>query len=133
MPASPTLDLYRVDQFVAPEAAHERLTLTNDADPRQADLTGIRVVELSFPRFVDGRAFSQASLLRRRLGFTGVIRATGDVLVDQLLQMQRTGFSEAVLRDDQDIEHGRRLLGLFPGFYQGDAAGNPPHFAATAA
>ena len=131
MPLPPTLDLYRTDQFVAPEAPHERLALANDADPREVDLSGIRVVELNFPRFVDGRAFSQATLLRRRLGFTGVIRATGDVLVDQLLQMQRTGFNEAVLRDDQDIEHGRRLLSLFTGFYQGDATGNTPRFAAT--
>jgi uncharacterized protein (DUF934 family) len=41
-------------------------------------------VELHFPKFTDGRAYSQAFLLRRRLGFSGEIRAIGDVLVDQL-------------------------------------------------
>ena len=55
-------------------------------------------IELHFPKFTDGRAFSQAFLLRRRLGFKGDIRATGDVLIDQLVQMQRTGFSSAVLQ-----------------------------------
>ena len=59
----------------------------------RADLSGISVVELHFPKFSDGRAFSQAFLLRRRLGFTGQIRATGDVLIDQLVQMQRSGFT----------------------------------------
>jgi uncharacterized protein (DUF934 family) len=118
--------------FEPAETAAERLTLANDADPREADLSGIRVVELNFPRFNDGRAFSQAFLLRRRLGFTGDIRATGDVLIDQLLQMQRSGFSQAVLRADQNLAHGQSLLAHFPAFYQGDAVHTAPHFAAQA-
>ena len=69
-------------------------------------LDGVERIDLHFPKFSDGRAFSQAFLLRRRLGFEGDIRATGDVLIDQLVQMQRTGFSSAVLRADQDV--GRR-------------------------
>ena len=105
------------------------LVLTNDADPRQVVLDGVQTVVLHFPVFSDGRAFSQAFLLRRRLGFTGEIRATGDVLVDQLLQMQRSGFSQAVLRADQDTAHGRRLLSGFTGHYQGDATHVHPPFA----
>ena len=66
--------------------------IANDADPRTLALDGVHRIELNFPKFTDGRAFSQAFLLRRRLGFTGEIRATGDVLIDQLVQMQRTGF-----------------------------------------
>ena len=73
------------------------LKLNNDVDPTTVDLSGVDRVELVFPQFTDGRAFSQAFLLRRRLRFGGTIRATGDVLVDQLQQMQRCGFSEAVL------------------------------------
>jgi uncharacterized protein (DUF934 family) len=126
------LQLFKADQFQPAEPEARRLVLANDADPRQADLAGIDTVELQFPRFVDGRAFSQAFLLRRRLGFAGQIRATGDVLIDQLLQMQRSGFSQAVLRADQDIDHGRRLLAHYDGFYQGDAVAHRPHFAATA-
>jgi len=126
------LQLFKADQFQPAEPEARRLVLANDADPRQAELAGIDTVELQFPRFVDGRAFSQAFLLRRRLGFAGQIRATGDVLIDQLLQMQRSGFSQAVLRADQDIEHGQRLLAHYEGFYQGDAVAPRPHFAATA-
>jgi uncharacterized protein (DUF934 family) len=126
----PTLQFFKAQTFVADEAG--TLTLANDADPREADLDGITTVVLQFPKFTDGRAFSQAFLLRRRLGFTGEIRATGDVLIDQLAQMQRSGFSQAVLRADQDLEHGRKLLAHYPDFYQGDAVHTQPHFAVTA-
>ena len=107
------------------------LVLSNDADPTLADLTSIHTVALHFPTFSDGRAFSQAFLLRRRLGFTGEIRATGDVLIDQLQQMQRSGFNQAVLRADQSLEHGERQLARYPAFYQGDATSGP-RFAAPA-
>ncbi len=105
------------------------LQLANDADPREVSLAGVDVIELQFPKFADGRAFSQAFLLRRRLGFQGDIRATGDVLIDQLVQMQRTGFSSAVLRVDQDIAHARRQFERYAGFYQGDAVEKQPLFA----
>lgn len=108
------------------------ITLANDADPRTLDLNGVVRVDLQFPKFTDGRAFSQAFLLRRRLGFQGDIRATGDVLVDQLQQMGRTGFTEAVLRADQNLAHGQKLLGLYAGFYQGDAVRTQPHFTDSA-
>jgi uncharacterized protein (DUF934 family) len=126
----PKLQLFKAQTFVADEAG--TLTLANDADPREADLDGVTAVVLQFPKFADGRAFSQAFLLRRRLGFTGEIRATGDVLIDQLAQMQRSGFSQAVLRDDQDLEHGQKLLTHYPAFYQGDAVHTQPHFAVAA-
>ena len=74
------------------------VALANDADALALPLEGVERVDLHFPTFTDGRAFSQAFLLRRRRGFKGEIRATGDVLIDQLVQMQRTGFSSAVLR-----------------------------------
>lgn len=126
----PTLQLFQAEAVPADEAG--TLTLANDADPREADLDGVTTVVLQFPKFTDGRAFSQAFLLRRRLGFTGEIRATGDVLIDQLAQMQRSGFSQAVLRDDQSLDHGRKLLAHYPAFYQGDAVDTQPHFAVAA-
>jgi uncharacterized protein (DUF934 family) len=85
-------------------------------------------IELNFPKFTDGRAFSQAALLRR-LGYGGDIRAVGDVLVDQVQQMQRCGFSSAVLRADQNPAAAKRLAALFAGFYQGDAVQAKPLFA----
>jgi uncharacterized protein (DUF934 family) len=123
------LQVFITSSFSATEAAERTLVLANDADPRDADLSSIDVVELQFPKFSDGRAFSQAFLLRRRLGFAGQIRATGDVLIDQLLQMQRSGFSQAVLREDQNLAHGQALLAHYPAFYQGDAVHTTPHFA----
>ena len=107
------------------------LALANDADAHNVALEGVTRIDLNFPKFTDGRAFSQAFVLRRR-GFTGDIRAHGDVLIDQLLQMQRSGFSSAVLRADQDAAHGQRLLGHYKGFYQGDAVHAAPHFANAA-
>ena len=126
---SQTFQLFTANSFAASEAEAQRLALANDADPRESDLSGITVIELHFPKFNDGRAFSQAFLLRRRLGFTGQIRATGDVLIDQLVQMQRSGFTQAVLRADQNLAHGQALLTHYPAFYQGDAVHAAPHFA----
>ena len=126
----PTLQLFKAETAVVDETG--TLTLANDTDPRDAALDGISTVVLQFPKFTDGRAFSQAFLLRRRLGFNGEIRATGDVLIDQLAQMQRSGFSQAVLRDDQNLDHGRKLLAHYPAFYQGDAVDTQPHFAVAA-
>ena len=120
-----------------PQAEHEAtsadvLTLANDADPREVSLEGVKRIDLTFPKFADGRAFSQAFLLRRRLGFKGDIRATGEVLLDQLVQMQRTGFSSAVLRAGEDAGHARKLFARYESFYQGDAVNVHPLFARAA-
>ncbi|MES2399651.1 MAG: DUF934 domain-containing protein [Pseudomonadota bacterium] len=113
-------------------AAPNSLQIANDADPRDVSLAGVTRIDLHFPKFTDGRAFSQAFLLSRRLGFKGEIRATGDVLVDQLAQMERSGFTTAVLRADQDIVVAERVLRSYPGYqagkYQGDAVQVKPHF-----
>ena len=116
-----------------PSSDSQTLVLPNDADPRAANLAGVHTVVLQFPAFTDGRAFSQAFLLRRRLGFTGTIRATGDVLVDQLVQMARTGFTEAVLADGQNLAVGQRLLDQANATYQGDAVTPRPRFAISSA
>ena len=108
------------------------LDVANDIDPRTLKLEGIERINLSFPKFSDGRAFSQAFLLRRRLGFKGEIRATGDVLIDQLVQMQRTGFDSAELRADQDPAHAQRQFDRYRAFYQGDAVTVQPHYLQAA-
>ena len=104
------------------------INIANDADPRTLPLEGVDRIDLSFPKFTDGRAFSQAFLLHRRLGFKGEIRATGDVLIDQLVQMQRSGFDAAVLREDQNPDFAQRQFERFPAFYQGDAVIPNPQF-----
>ncbi|WP_101049013.1 DUF934 domain-containing protein [Macromonas nakdongensis] len=124
------MKLLTADTSTSPTAGV--LALGNDQDALSVDLQGVQRVELHFPKFADGRAFSQAVTLRRRRGYTGALRATGDVLIDQLVQMQRCGFDEAVLRADQDLAHGEQLLRHFSGFYQGDVAQPQPHFAQAA-
>lgn len=116
----------------AAEATGRVLQLPNDADPLAVSLEGVERVELNFPKFTDGRAFSQAYLLRRRLRFAGDIRATGDVLIDQLVQMQRTGFSSAVLKEGKDVAEARRQFERYAGYYQGDAFIQQPHFKRVA-
>ena len=108
------------------------LILTNDVDPRTLDLSGVTRIDLQFPALTDGRAYSQAFLLRRRLGFAGELRATGDVLIDQLVQMQRTGFDVAVLKDGIDASTAQRQLDRYVGFYQGSAVDTQPLFAKAA-
>lgn len=113
--------------------AQKLLQIANDADladlAASGALQGAERIELHFPKFTDGRAFSQAVLLRRRYGFTGDIRATGDVLIDQLVQMQRSGFTSAVLADGQNPVTAQRQLDRYSAFYQGDALQPRPLFA----
>ena len=104
------------------------LRLPNDADMTTLDLNGVARIELDFPKFTDGRAFSQAVLLRRRHRFMGDIRAGGDVRVDLLQQLSRCGFTSAVLPSAQEVTLGQQLLAGFSGFYQGDALQAAPHF-----
>ena len=106
------------------------LQLVNDADPQAIEtcLLDVERIDLTFPKFTDGRAYSQAFLLRRRLGFKGDIRATGDVLIDQLVQMERMGFSSAVLKEGVDANDVQRQFDRFAAFYQGDAVHTAPHF-----
>jgi uncharacterized protein (DUF934 family) len=108
------------------------ITLANDADPRTLNLNGVTRIDLQFPKFTDGRAYSQAFLLRRRLDFAGELRATGDVLIDQLVQMERTGFDVAVLREGVDASAAQRQFERFSGFYQGSAVETKPQFAKAA-
>jgi uncharacterized protein (DUF934 family) len=123
------MQLLQAHQHITrPEGVHV-LELANDADPRELELEAVERIDLHFPSFTDGRAHSQAHLLRRRLGFTGEIRATGDVLVDQIPLLARNGFTHAVLRADQDLAAARRELARFAGYYQGDAVQPRPRFA----
>ncbi|AJK48440.1 DUF934 domain-containing protein [Burkholderia plantarii] len=115
-----TADTHAADSPRAPGAV---VALGNDADViEHADaIARAARVELHFPSFTDGRAYSQAYLVRRRLGFRGDLRATGEVLADQLMLMERTGFSSAVLADGVAFDDALRQLERFPAFYQADA------------
>ena len=118
-----------------PTGAETENTLQIANDAVLADLVptgaleGVQRVELQFPKFTDGRAYSQALLLRRRYKFAGDIRATGDVLIDQLVHMHRSGFTSAVLAEGVDAAAAQRQFDRFGGFYQGDVNEPRPLFA----
>jgi uncharacterized protein (DUF934 family) len=107
--------------------------LGNDQDVEDlaADLPRLGLVALNFPKWVDGRAYSQARLLRNRYRFKGEVRAIGDVLVDMMPLLHRTGFDAVALRPDQKQSSAERALGFFPAHYQGDVQDNRPLFAKT--
>ena len=113
--------------------ADTTLRIANDADlaalAAQGALQDVARIELDFPKFTDGRAYSQAVLLRRRYRFTGDIRATGDVLIDQLVHMQRSGFSSAVLAEGVNADAAQRQFDRYSAFYQGDVLEPRPLFA----
>jgi uncharacterized protein (DUF934 family) len=102
---------------------------TTDIETLAPDLPRLALVVLHFPKWVDGRAYSQARLLRARYRFAGEVRASGDVLVDMVPLLARTGFDAAQLRPDQKIEVAERALGFFAGHYQGDTRQPLPAFA----
>ncbi len=101
-------------------AAEGALLLANTEDVlKQADhIRAHRAVVLDFPKWTDGRAYSQAVLLRGRLQYSGEIRASGEVLVDMLPLLQRCGFDAVQLRADQNVESAKRALGFFSAHYQ---------------
>ena len=107
---------------------------TADVEELADDLPRFALVALEFPKWVDGRAYSQAHVLRARLRYAGEVRATGDVVVDMLPLLQRCGFDAVVLREGQRQASAERALGFFPaGHYQGDVLQPQPHFARQAA
>ena len=103
---------------------------TVDVEELAADLPRFALVALEFPKWVDGRAYSQAHVLRARLRYAGEIRATGEVVVDMMPLLQRTGFDAVVLREGERQSSAERALTFFPaGHYQGDVLQPKPLFA----
>lgn len=111
------------------------VAVPNDAaiEDLAEDLPRVGLVALHFPKWTDGRAYSQARLLRARLRYAGAVRATGEVLVDMMPLLARTGFDEALLRADQSREAAERALRFFPGHYQADVHEQRPQFSRRAA
>jgi uncharacterized protein (DUF934 family) len=113
------------------------LANTDDVLALAQDLGRTPAVRLHFPKWTDGRAYSQAVLLRGRVRYAGEIIASGDVLIDMLPLLRRCGFDAVQMRADQDLAVAARMLEQLPtpfaGHYQGDAAGNRPLFARQAA
>ena len=115
----------------AASAAAPDLVLANDTDVESiaGALDGVACIALDFPKWVDGRAYSQARLLRSRYRFRGEIRATGEVVADMVPLLVRTGFDTVVLRAGENRSVAERALAFFPdGHYQADVGEPLPRF-----
>lgn len=87
-------------------------------DALKGELDKFAVVAVDFPKFTDGRGYSIAYNLRKRLGYTGQLRAIGDVLRDQLFSMHRVGFDAYATRLDRSIHDALKGLTVFSETYQ---------------
>lgn len=92
------------------------------------DLPRIAVVALNFPKFRDGRAYSSAALLRGRFGYSGEVRAVGDVLREQAREMVRCGFSSFAPSDGSSAADWAAAAGRYRHVYQRAADARAPAF-----
>jgi uncharacterized protein (DUF934 family) len=89
-----------------------------DVDELVPYLARLAAIALVFPNFRDGRAYSQARLLRERHGYRGELRASGQVLRDQFVFMLRAGFNAFEVRKDSDAEAFVSTAKRYSVFYQ---------------
>ena len=107
-----------LDAFLdQPDAASVRIEAGDDVERLFPHLGHVRLVEVDFPKFRDGRGFSTARLLREA-GYTGEIKATGDVLVDLIYFMRRCGFDSFAPDVPFDPEVAEAALARYPYVYQ---------------
>lgn len=125
------------------DAPHDEPAVTLDAFMGQTNATAVRVesgddvrgliphlgqialIEVSFPTFRDGRGYSSARILREA-GYTGELRAAGDVLVDQIPLMKRCGFDSFAPQAEIDSETLQASLARYDTVYQAAADGRVP-------
>ena len=79
------------------------LQVDDEPEALQPFLASLPLIAIDFPSFRDGRGYSQAYLLRTRLGWRGELRAVGDVLRDQLAHMRQCGFDAFAVRGDKSV------------------------------
>lgn len=97
------------------------------------DLNDFALIAVHFPKFVDGRGYSTAALLRQRYNYQGELRAVGDVLHDQLFYLRRVGFDAWALKDGKDAAYA--IASGFTTFsepYQGATDSAEPKFRRAA-
>jgi uncharacterized protein (DUF934 family) len=128
------------------DAVHEEPAVTLDAFLGQSNATAVRLesgddarallpfidrlalVEVAFPAFRDGRGYSAGRILREA-GYTGELRAAGDVLLDQVVPLRRCGFDALASDKGLDLDAVQIALARFPNVYQKAADGRSPVWA----
>lgn len=115
-----------------PRQQHGEIGVWFSSDERPEDLKkdvdGFPVIAVDFPVFSDGRGYSIAYNLRARLGYSGELRAIGDVLRDQLFYMRRVGFDAFAARPDRDIHEAMKGFEVFSEVYQSSVNQKLPLF-----
>ncbi len=112
----------------SPDDTVIRLEPTHDPASVADRLAGATRVEVSFPKFGDGRGFSIARLLRERYGYKGELRAVGHITRDHLFFMQSVGFDAFELREGEDPNEALAALEDFSESYQASPARPLPLF-----
>jgi uncharacterized protein (DUF934 family) len=105
--------------WIAPDESPEVLKGLLDQFP---------VIAIDFPKFTDGRGYSIAYNVRTRMGWTGELRAIGDVLRDQLFSMRRVGFNAYAVRADRNVHDALKSLSDFSETYQASVDQKVPLF-----
>jgi len=122
-PIAPLADFLSGGNFAA-----VRIEPGEDARNLVPHLGRLKLVEIAFPKFRDGRGYSSAAVLRQA-GFTGEIRAAGDVLVDQIGFMRRAGFDSFAPNKPLDPKVVQATLDRYPYVYMKAADGKAPVWA----
>lgn len=102
-----------------------RLKNDDQAAALGEDVHRLSLIEVEFPKFTDGRALSQARILRDKLGYQGELRAIGAILRDQYLYMTRCGIDSVELPDGKPIDGYLAALREFSAWYQPASDGRP--------
>ncbi|MEE4349835.1 MAG: DUF934 domain-containing protein [Pacificimonas sp.] len=111
-----------------PEAVAVRIEPGADVRALIPHLSRLKLVEIGFPAFKDGRGYSEARILREE-GYTGELRAEGDVLLDQLGFMRRCGFDSFAPIEPIGANAADAAMSRWPEHYQKDAVGTVPIWA----
>ncbi|MBL0075366.1 MAG: DUF934 domain-containing protein [Rhodocyclaceae bacterium] len=109
------------------------LAPTDEPSVLADDLAALDLVAVHFPKFADGRGYSTASLLRQRYGYTGELRAFGDVGRDQLFYLARVGFDSFLISEGRDAAAALNAFNDFPEVYQSANDQSLPLFRRRAA
>lgn len=118
-----------VDSFLdQSNAAAVRIEPGDDARDLLPHLERLALVEVNFPAFGDGRGYSSARILREA-GYTGELRAVGDVLVDQIAYMHRCGFDAFEPDQQLDMDDVKAAFERWPDVYQSAADKRTPIWA----
>jgi uncharacterized protein (DUF934 family) len=128
-------NLVSLDQYQALANQHSselpkgiRITENESVIAANLNLDSIDIIVFEFAKFADGRAFSEARILRDTHNYQGDIRASGDFMPDQVSFLKRTGFSSFSCRSEQEKNTALEILELVTAQYQSDTLEKRPSF-----